>query len=223
MTKDLIVIKGSRNGLIFYFNTEAGSFEDIYQTLVHKFQEAKGFFNQAKYIIDEKNDFNEDQMKRIEALFSAHGMTRQEIVEKLTPISHITSVEKKAESEIFQASQNAVLIARSLRSGQKVYVQGDAVLRGDVNPGAQVIATGNIIIFGACRGIAHAGVQGDENSFVMACKLIPTQIAIADKISRAPEEADSKDEQVYPEIAYISDHHIVVEPYIPSKHRAFSD
>lgn len=221
MAKDLIVIKGSRDGLKFYFNTQEGSFEEIYQTLVHKFQEAKGFFEQAKYIIDEKNDLKEEERKKIEALFILHGMTRQETDHKKTANSHAAAgIDTNEETEVFQAARDAVLIARSLRSGQKIYVQGDAVIRGDVNPGAQVSATGNIIIFGACRGSAHAGVQGDINAFVMACKLRPTQIAIADKISRAPEASSPKDEQVYPEIAFISDQQIVVEPYISSKHKA---
>ena len=59
---------------------------------------------------------------------------------------------------------------------------------GDVNPGAEIVAGGDIIIFGALRGIAHAGASGNEDSVVVALQLQPTQLRISQYIARAPEK-----------------------------------
>ena len=72
-----------------------------------------------------------------------------------------------------------------------------------------------VSVMGTFR-VAHAGVQGDDQAF-MAFKLRPTQIAIADKISRAPE---IQEEAQYPEIAFIAENQIIVEPYQTSKRKA---
>jgi len=218
MAKELITVKGTRKGLVFYFNTKEGTFEEIYNTLISKFQEANGFFNQAKYMIHEDHDLNPDQIKTIEDIFYQHGMIRTQITpQALSEKPSFPVLTETEETEVYHADKDAVLIFKSLRSGQKIFVNGHAVIRGDVNPGAQVIATGSIIVMGTFRGIAHAGVQGDAQAFVMAFKLRPTQIAIADKISRAPENPE---EAQYPEIAFISDHQIIVEPYQTSKRKA---
>ncbi|MGI6684747.1 MAG: septum site-determining protein MinC [Bacillota bacterium] len=217
MAKELITVKGTRKGLVFYFNTKDGSFKEIYDSLISKLKEANGFFNQAKFIIHEENDFNEHQIKAIEDIFYQHGMSRVQLNSDASSEKVSVSVlSENDEIEDYQALSDAVLISKSLRSGQKIYVKGHAVIRGDVNPGAQVIATGSIIVMGTFRGIAHAGVQGDDQAFVMAFKLRPTQIAIADKISRAPE---TQEEAQYPEIAFIVDHQIIVEPYQTSKRK----
>ena len=218
MAKELITIKGTKKGLVFYFNTKEGTFEEIYKTLMDKFQEANGFFNEGKFIINEDNDLSEDQIKTIEETFYRHGMQRVKLDPETSPENaSFSAFSETEETEVYRATGDTVLISKSLRSGQKLYVQGHAVIRGDVNPGAQVIATGSIIVMGTFRGIAHAGVQGDDQAFVMAFKLRPTQIAIADKISRAPE---IQEEAQYPEIAFIAENQIIVEPYQTSKRKA---
>lgn len=221
MANDLITVKGTRKGLVFYFNTKEGNFDEIHTTLLDKFKEANGFFNNAKFIIDEKNNLDHKQIQIIEEIFMNHGMTRGESNKKILPKRTLYSPNPGyEETESYSAVNDAVLIFRSLRSGQKIYINGDAVIMGDVNPGAQVIATGSIIIMGTFRGIAHAGVQGDDKAFVMACKLIPTQIAISDKITRSPEVEEEIKGLIYPEIAFIADNQIIVEPYHNSKKKA---
>lgn len=79
------------------------------------------------------------------------------------------------------------LVRRTLRSGQHVHFDGHVVVIGDVNPGAEIIAGGDILIFGAFRGVAHAGVAGREDAVVAALKLQPTQLRIANYISRPPD------------------------------------
>lgn len=106
---------------------------------------------------------------------------------------------------------NCLFIERTLRSGQSVKYPGHVVVYGDLNPGSEVIASGNIFVLGSLRGVAHAGAEGDRKASVSAYHLAPTQLRIADLVARAPE-----DEETWrgPEIAKIKDGSLVVEAIV---------
>lgn len=109
------------------------------------------------------------------------------------------------------SNMNAVLVERTLRSGQTIHYPGHVILLGDVNPGAEVTAGGDIFIFGHFRGIAHAGFFGSEDAVVFAFKLVPTQLRIANQITRSPDNENFYSED--PEIAFIKDGKIVITKY----------
>jgi len=82
----------------------------------------------------------------------------------------------------------AVLYLRqNLRSGQTISHAGHLVIVGDVNPGAEIMAEGDITVWGALRGIAHAGIGGNVEAEIRALKLQPIQIRIAHAIARSPD------------------------------------
>lgn len=108
-------------------------------------------------------------------------------------------------------STDTVVIQRTLRSGQMIYYPGHVVLLGDVNPGAELTADGDIFIFGHLRGTAHAGFAGGEDAVVFAFKLKPTQLRIANHITRSPDNDDFYFEE--PEIAFIEDEKIIITKY----------
>lgn len=82
----------------------------------------------------------------------------------------------------------AVLYLRqTLRSGQVVSHSGHLVVVGDVNPGAEILAEGDITVWGSLRGVAHAGIGGNVNSEIRALNLQPVQIRIANAIARSPD------------------------------------
>jgi septum site-determining protein MinC len=103
----------------------------------------------------------------------------------------------------------------TIRSGQRIFYEGNVAIIGDVNPGGEIIAGGNILIMGTMRGMAHAGATGNHKAVVVAFSLQPTQVRIAEIIARPPEGEIIKPE--YPEIAYIKDGNLVIEPYLPGK------
>ncbi len=103
----------------------------------------------------------------------------------------------------------AVLIERTLRSGQKVRHPGHVVVLGDVNPGAEVIAGGNVVVWGKLRGVVHAGATGNERSVVCALDLTPTQLRIGSHISVSPERKGNP----RPEKAYVKDGNLVAEAW----------
>lgn len=84
--------------------------------------------------------------------------------------------------------QPTVLYLRqTLRSGQAVSHQGHLVIVGDVNPGAEVMAEGDITVWGALRGMAHAGIGGNSRAEIRALRLQPVQLRIAQAIARSPD------------------------------------
>jgi len=94
----------------------------------------------------------------------------------------------------------------TLRGGQALHNLGNIVVIGDVNPGAELIASGDIVVFGALRGVAHAGAQGDRNARVIALELAPTQLRIATCIAAEAGPSSARG----PEHAYIIDDRIAI-------------
>jgi septum site-determining protein MinC len=96
-----------------------------------------------------------------------------------------------------------------LRSGGRVLFEGNVVVMGDVNPGAEIIAGGSVIVWGRLRGVVHAGAQGDEKAVVCALELAPTQLRIAGEIAVSPK----KHGKSQPEVACLKDGQLVAEPW----------
>ncbi len=89
----------------------------------------------------------------------------------------------------------------TVRSGMDIRHQGTIVIMGDVNPGGEIFAAGDIIIWGRLRGMAHAGYPNNPQCLIMALQMEPTQLRIADRVARAPENPPP---QFEPEIAYVT-------------------
>jgi septum site-determining protein MinC len=96
-----------------------------------------------------------------------------------------------------------------LRSGGRVLFEGNVVVMGDVNTGAEIVAGGSVIIWGRLRGVVHAGAQGDEKAVVCALELIPTQLRIAGEIAVSPK----KHGKSHPEVARLKDGQLVADPW----------
>jgi septum formation inhibitor MinC len=97
----------------------------------------------------------------------------------------------------------------TLRGGQALHNLGNLVVIGDVNPGAELVASGDIVVFGALRGVAHAGAQGDRGARVIALELNPTQLRIATAIAGGETSPKPRG----PEHASIAGDRIVVVPF----------
>ncbi|MFO1370148.1 MAG: septum site-determining protein MinC [Marinagarivorans sp.] len=71
------------------------------------------------------------------------------------------------------------VIDTPVRSGQQIYTKGDLIILSSVSAGAEVLADGNIHIYGALRGRALAGVQGDESARIFCQSQEAELIAVA--------------------------------------------
>jgi septum site-determining protein MinC len=103
----------------------------------------------------------------------------------------------------------ALFIRRTLRSGQVIRHPGHVIVLGDVNPGAEIVSGGNILVWGHLRGVVHAGAEGDERASVCALDLAPTQLRIAGRIAVSPKRRG----HVRPEMAFLRDGQLVAQPW----------
>ena len=105
-------------------------------------------------------------------------------------------------------------IHRTLRSGQSISSDGNIVIIGDVNPGAEIVAKGDITVWGILGGIAHAGSDGNSYSRIRALKLNAIQLRIGDVFARRPDSINipyvQKTDTFTPEEARVSKKHIII-------------
>ena len=111
-----------------------------------------------------------------------------------------------------EEKEKAEFIRHTLRSGQvERFLEGNIVVIGDVNPGAEVTASGDIIILGNLRGIAHAGALGNIAATVIAMNMEPTQLRIGNVITRPPSRKHRRKPVM--EVARIKQGNVIVEDF----------
>ena len=111
---------------------------------------------------------------------------------------------------IGQDDLRGLIVKRRIRAGQTVRHSGNIVVIGDVNVGAEIIAGGDVIVWGRLRGTVHAGYPEDASAMVCALDLAPLQLRLGTLIGR-PEEAAGERGAIYPEVGRVRDGAIVVE------------
>ncbi|MFW6284352.1 MAG: septum site-determining protein MinC [Desulfosalsimonas sp.] len=134
------------------------------------------------------------------------------------PKAKITAAVGEKGAETMHNSQNpwlhhsddTLVIAGRVRSGQKVEARKHLVILGDLNPGAEAIAGGDIIILGSLLGTAAAGQPDNKNAIVLGLDLRPTQIQIAGYVAAGTSSSSGKK----PEFASLKDKQIVMADYL---------
>lgn len=194
MEKQIITIKGNQEGLTFYID-DTSSFNEAIMELNEKLVTTprRETDDLVSIIINLGNryitDLQEEELTKIIEADNRFTVERfdSDVVSKLTAQAMFEEAEVKSYTRI-------------LRSGQVLEVTGDLLLIGDVNPGGQVRATGNIYVLGKLLGIAHAGCKGNRQAFIAASYMYPNQLRIADLISRP---SDIETEGTYMEYGFI--------------------
>lgn len=138
-------------------------------------------------------------------------------------------ISEKAEAQEIKDSKNEEVTAliteaeklptlylrKTIRSGQSISSDGNIVIIGDVNPGAEVIAKGDITVWGILGGIAHAGSDGNSYARIRALKLNPVQIRIGEIFARRPDTVNlpyiQKSSEYIPEEAFTYKGSIVIK------------
>jgi septum site-determining protein MinC len=218
-------IKGVRDGLLV--TLPEGIWQEVRADLLATIDERGDFFRGARLVLQvedralgaaELGSLREALAERETALWavlSTLASTRSAAADlglqtSLTPVPREEEqVEEAPESDWEQA----VFLQRTLRSGQSIRHPGHVVVLGDVNPGAEIIAGGHVLVWGRLRGVVHAGAGGDASATVAALDLAPTQLRIASHIAVSPKRRGA----VRPEVALIRDGHLVAEPWEGSR------
>ena len=209
MNTELCTIKGTREGLVITVR-DAYQFSEVLKSLERQLFASQSFFrgSSAKLYL-QQGTFSEGQMDDIERLIAEYGMRLNR--EPLTIPLHRPLDEPANEESPDSKEDNTLLVRRTIRSGQRLHYDGNVVVMGDVNPGAEVICTGDILVLGSLRGVAHAGAEGKVDATVFAFRLEPTQLSIAHVISRAPDE--KLPQPAGPEIARVVENSIQLSVY----------
>lgn len=221
---DLIAIKGIREGLLLTLTADSSEWGEVTTRLSSKLDEKRGFFKGARVALDVgPRPVLPHEMDSLRLLLQKREMTLWAVVSTSATTQSTarnlgleTSLVAAGESleapEVSseEAGEGAVLVSRTLRNGRSVRSSGHIVIIGDVNPGAEVVAGGDVIVWGRLRGIVHAGANGDESAVVCALDLAPTQLRIAGYITVSPDDRRRKPK---PEMALVRQGRIVAEAW----------
>jgi len=225
-----IAINGTVNGLLVTLEPET-PFSELLKALSDRLAEAPGFFRGASLAVDtSRRLLRGSERTQLENLLAHYHMS-------VTPLEHVTGMRKDGETEVpfspvpapgtptgtgnvdetIQAQRDlreiadTLFLRRTVRSGQALHHTSNIIVLGDVNPGAEIVAGGDIVVWGVLRGMVHAGYPDNESACVCALHLTPVQLRIAHLLSRPPEGADV---QLRPEVAAIRNGRIVVETWV---------
>lgn len=197
---NIINFKGVKEGLVLKINPDS-SFEEIIDTLVLKSKNKNSLLENSNLVgISGKVLSYENKAELEKLLINLFKIN----VLSLEKFSYNSEIKTKCKND-------TIFVENTLRSGMEIESEGNIVVLGDVNPGAVLKAKGNIIVLGKLRGIAHAGIDGDNGAFISANILLPNQIRISNTISRSPDNNSILNEEYLPEKAYLSENRIVIE------------
>ncbi|MBW6408829.1 septum site-determining protein MinC [Clostridium weizhouense] len=212
MHNDGVLIKGNKEGINATIYMEKFScFDEMLESLIKKLSKGKHFYKGTTLIVNiNLSSINKKNIQKLkEALLTEIEL--KEIV--LEQIDQENDKQVKIFNGVYEGKTK--FIRRTIRGGQSISYQGNIVIIGDINSGAEVHAGGNVIVLGAIRGCVNAGNTGNKKSVIAAFLLEPEILKIADVITISP---DNIEKPKYPELAKIKDGMIIVEPYLPNKY-----
>lgn len=110
-------------------------------------------------------------------------------------------------------ARSTKLVTQPVRSGQQIYApDGDLILLGAVSPGAEVLADGNIHIYGRLQGRALAGAKGDAQARIF-CQQLEAQLVSIAGHWRVIEDLDAS-ARSQPVQIYLADDRLIIEPLL---------
>jgi septum site-determining protein MinC len=226
---EAITIKGIRQGLLITLPTGNLAGQDWHADLLvleTRLGQNPAFFRGGRVALDVgRRELSREEIEKTRSLLARHQVDLFAVVSE-SPMTEAAAQEvglvidlgpmrprepepaSKGDEEL-PAVDNLV-VRRTLRSGQSLRHPGHIVVIGDVNPGAEVVAGGDILVWGRVRGVVHAGALGNEEAVICALDLAPTQLRIAGYIARSPED---KRRKPVPEMASVRDGQIIAVPW----------
>ena len=219
-----IQIKGIREGLLITVGD--GPWPEVQQALLEHIDQQAAFLRGARLALELGNHILKAvELGHLRSLISEREInlwavlsaspTTEQTAQTLGLATRIGKPSPEATvarlNTAIHSGEQALLIHRTLRSGYSLHNSGHIVVIGDINPGAEIIAGGDIFVWGHLRGMVHAGAEGDEMAVVCALDLSPTQLRIAGQIAVTPQRRG----KTQPEIARIHDGKVVAEAWNP--------
>ena len=194
-----VVLKGIRHGVKIVILPGQG-FDEVFKEFTLKIEKSLDLLkvkSQPTIIIEAAN-LEYDQKVKIQQMLL-------DLLENKVLISF-------SEPSVKEVKSAPLYHTGTLRAGQNIFAEGHLIVLGDVNPGAEVTAVGNVVVLGILKGLVHAGATGNREATVVALGMRPTQIRIADIITRAPDGPQLSTNEA--EIAYIKNDRIYIDAVI---------
>ena len=228
MNKPQITVKGIRDILVIELGS--GEWESAEDSLIEHIQSQSSFFKGATVALKlGDRALNRDDIKKLQDKLAEHDVrlstllgTSPDTIREARRMELDTTLPEgaspSAQDELAdlppidsqELGSAGVLVKNTIRSGRIVKHAGHVLVIGDVNPGAQIIAGGDILVWGRLRGTVHAGAGGDDSVLVCALDLRPTQLRIANFVAIAPDEGKARPK---PEFAFVRDGQIVAQEW----------
>ena len=204
MRKNCISINLRKNEIIIKIAEDAEQREIIYD-LRKKLHELKKLYKDEKTPIKVTGKVMKNkEIDEIQNLIK--GQIDVEIDFDMPKTLGLSGIKKAFDREI--ATSETKFHKGSLRSGQRLETEGSIVVIGDVNSGAEVVASDNIIVLGNLRGLAHAGAKGNKQAIIAAGLLDTVQIRISNIVREIDRDEEPMHKQAY---VYVQDSQIVIE------------
>jgi septum site-determining protein MinC len=196
-TNSPIQIKGLRDGLLV--SLDDAPWEEQRQALLAQVDGQPAFFQGARVALDVASQvLHVNELVTLRDELSERGISLWAVISEspttektaqLLGLATRISKPRPEESRKFAVEdlgeETALFLHRTLRSGTRIEFAGHVVIFGDVNPGAEIVAGGNVMVWGRLRGMVHAGAKGNRKSVICALDLSPTQLRIAEEVSAA--------------------------------------
>lgn len=213
---NLIAIKGSRTGLRLQLD-ESAEWPELLDALRAQLDQGAHFFNGARITIDVgERALADEQLESLLSVMRQHHLEPESLAStsrESRNAARAVGVQARPAVRSAPASRedpgDALFVQRTVRSGQVVRHQGSITILGDVNAGSEVVAGGSVLVWGRVRGTVHAGALGDRTAAICALDLAPTQLRIADLITRPPDARAGRG----PESARIEGEQIIVSAW----------
>lgn len=190
----LVQIKGIRDGLLATFSD--APWEDQRIALLAQIDERPSFFQGARLAMDVGSqilkvndlvDLRDHLSERNVILWAvvSESSTTEQTAQLLGLATRISKPRPEEHRQVADSitEDTALYVNKTLRSGTRIEFPGHIVVVGDVNPGAEIVAEGNVIVWGRVRGMIHAGCKGNRSAFICALDLSANQLRIADEVS----------------------------------------
>lgn len=217
-----IEIKGTRKGLSITLGE--GDWAQLLRELDERLGQAAAFFQGSQVSLRTgRREMGQRELEQIKDILTGHNIelfsvqTRSKYageaaqalgVRLALPEANNARREIPARAEEWS---EGLLLRHTVRSGQSIRHPGHVVIIGDVNPGAQIIAGGDVVVWGKLRGMVQAGALGSDEAIVCALELRPTLLRIGSHIATSPDEQEST--SIQPEVASVLDGQIVAQPW----------
>jgi septum site-determining protein MinC len=226
MEDSIVSFKGTVNGLTIIMKEEE-NFASVLDQIEKKVASAGRFFKGVTLDVKYRGRklTKEEEGKVYQLLATKSGATIKSFSED-TEAQTIPQVEVKPQPQnkikmrnyFFKGINEGItkFYKGTVRSGQLINFDGNLVIIGDVNPGGEIVAAGNVVVMGTLRGIVHAGADGNTEAVVVALNLQPTQLRIANVITRSPDEIDNRNAFI-PELAYVKDSMVYIDRFLPAR------